>query len=141
MNKALKALGVLTTFVMLVVLIGGALVTKTGSGLGCGRQWPLCHGRFFPELNAASIIEWSHRLASGVSIVLVLSLAFGHGEKSRLFSVKQPFSPLCPLSFYFTGASRRISGCFRIKCARYGASFRHIADFFRFCSDFDAAHI
>lgn len=32
MNKALKALGVLTTFVMLIVLIGGALVTKTGSG-------------------------------------------------------------------------------------------------------------
>lgn len=31
MNKALKALGVLTTFVMLIVLIGGALVTKTGS--------------------------------------------------------------------------------------------------------------
>lgn len=29
MNKALKALGVLTTFVMLIVLIGGALVTKT----------------------------------------------------------------------------------------------------------------
>lgn len=46
MNKALKALGVLTTFVMLIVLIGGALVTKTGSGQGCGRQWPLCHGRF-----------------------------------------------------------------------------------------------
>lgn len=75
MKFALRLLSVITTFVMLIVLIGGALVTKTGSGLGCGRQWPLCHGRFFPEMNPASIIEWSHRMSTGVSTILVLALA------------------------------------------------------------------
>jgi len=75
MKFALRLLSVVTTFVMLIVLIGGALVTKTGSGLGCGRQWPLCHGRFFPEMNPASIIEWSHRMSTGVSTILVLALA------------------------------------------------------------------
>ncbi|MFJ5963531.1 heme A synthase [Bacillus sp. NPDC093026] len=75
MKFGLRLLSVVTTFVMLIVLIGGALVTKTGSGLGCGRQWPLCHGRFFPEMNPASIIEWSHRMSTGVSTILVLALA------------------------------------------------------------------
>ncbi|MEC3840985.1 heme A synthase CtaA [Bacillus amyloliquefaciens] len=104
MNKALKALGVLTTFVMLVVLIGGALVTKTGSGLGCGRQWPLCHGRFFPELNAASIIEWSHRLASGVSIVLVLSLAFWAWRKVTPVFRETTFLAIMSIIFLFLQA-------------------------------------
>ncbi|MGE6631258.1 COX15/CtaA family protein [Bacillus sp. NPDC077027] len=75
MKFALRLLSVVTTFVMLIVLIGGALVTKTGSSLGCGRQWPLCHGRFFPEMNTASIIEWSHRMSTGVSTILVVALA------------------------------------------------------------------
>ncbi|MGG3644108.1 COX15/CtaA family protein [Bacillus gobiensis] len=74
MNRALKSLGIFTTFVMLLVLIGGALVTKTGSGKGCGSEWPLCNGRFLPALNPESIIEWSHRMASGISIIVVLSL-------------------------------------------------------------------
>ncbi|MFS0654241.1 COX15/CtaA family protein [Bacillus sp. 179-C3.3 HS] len=75
MKFILRLLSVVTTFVMLIVLIGGALVTKTGSGLGCGREWPLCHGRFLPEMNPASIIEWSHRMSTGVSTILVLALA------------------------------------------------------------------
>ncbi|MDI5788155.1 COX15/CtaA family protein [Bacillus licheniformis] len=57
------------------MLIGGALVTKTGSGMGCGRSWPLCNGSIFPALTLESIIEWSHRFVSGTSGVLVLALA------------------------------------------------------------------
>ena len=44
MNKALKGLGIITTIAMLFVLIGGALVTKTGSGMGRGDL-----GRFATE--------------------------------------------------------------------------------------------
>lgn len=104
MNKALKALGVLTTFVMLIVLIGGALVTKTGSGQGCGRQWPLCHGRFFPELNPASIIEWSHRFASGISIILVLSLAFWSWRKITPIFRETTFLAIMSIIFLFLQA-------------------------------------
>lgn len=83
MNRALKSLGIFTTFVMLLVLIGGALVTKTGSGKGCGSEWPLCNGRFLPALNPESIIEWSHRMASGISIIVVLSLVIWTWIKLR----------------------------------------------------------
>ncbi|MGR3206361.1 COX15/CtaA family protein [Bacillus glycinifermentans] len=93
MNKALKWLGIITTIAMLFVLIGGALVTKTGSGMGCGRSWPLCHGSIFPELTLESIIEWSHRFVSGTSGILVLALAIwswkkiGHIRETKFLAV------------------------------------------------------
>ena len=93
MNKALKALGIITTIAMLFVLIGGALVTKTGSGMGCGRSWPLCNGSIFPALTLESIIEWSHRFVSGTSGILVLALAvwtwkkIGHIRETKFLAI------------------------------------------------------
>ncbi|NSL50740.1 COX15/CtaA family protein [Calidifontibacillus erzurumensis] len=82
MNKGLKILSVASTIVMLFVLIGGALVTKTGSGMGCGRSWPLCHGKFLPtEITQELIIELSHRLFSGLSVILVTWLAIWSWRK------------------------------------------------------------
>src|SRR5690625_6332071 len=61
---------------MVFILIGGALVTKTDSGMGCGSSWPLCNGQLFPsEITPELIIEYSHRLVSTVIGVTVLSLA------------------------------------------------------------------
>ncbi len=57
----------------LVVLLG-ATVTATGSGFGCGESWPLCHGRLFPPLTMEGIIEYSHRVATLVSGLLLLAL-------------------------------------------------------------------
>ncbi|WP_079480413.1 COX15/CtaA family protein [Halobacillus salinus] len=74
--KLLKGLAVLSTFGMLLVLLGGALVTKTGSGMGCGQSWPLCHGQLIPSsINLELIIELSHRLVSGGVGLFVLALA------------------------------------------------------------------
>ena len=66
MKKSLKWFAVLTSIGMLFVLLGGALVTKTNSGLGCGRSWPLCNGEIFPnEITIELLIELTHRLVSG----------------------------------------------------------------------------
>ena len=82
LNKGLKILSVASSIVMLFVLIGGALVTKTGSGMGCGRSWPLCHGEFIPsEINVELLIELSHRLVSGLSVILVTWLAIWSWKK------------------------------------------------------------
>lgn len=62
---------------MLLVLLGGALVTNTGSGRGCGDDWPLCHGKFIPAYTIESMIEYSHRLVSGVVGILVLAAFIG----------------------------------------------------------------
>jgi heme A synthase len=60
-----------------VAVIGwGAYVRATGSGAGCGEHWPLCNGQVLPRSPAlATIIEFSHRLTSGIALVTVLTLA------------------------------------------------------------------
>ncbi|MEH6905110.1 MULTISPECIES: heme A synthase [Neobacillus] len=99
MRQSLKWLSVATTIGMIFILIGGALVTKTGSGMGCGRSWPLCNGKFLPlEITPELVIELSHRLVSGVVgiMVLVLSVwswkAIGHIRETKFLSF---------LSFFF----------------------------------------
>ncbi|WP_047981384.1 COX15/CtaA family protein [Ornithinibacillus contaminans] len=77
MVKTLKWLSVLATLGMVFVLIGGALVTKTESGDGCGDSWPLCKGELVPsQIDFELIIELSHRLVSGSVGIIVLLLAF-----------------------------------------------------------------
>lgn len=95
----LKWLGVVTTLVMLVVLLGGALVTKTDSGLGCGREWPLCHGQIIPkDITLETFIELSHRAVSGLAAILVLALSIASW---RLISHKRETKFLAVLAFFF----------------------------------------
>jgi heme a synthase len=72
MNKHLKRLAVWTCIMMFLVLVMGALVTKTDSGRGCGDDWPLCNGKFVPAHTIESFIEYSHRFVSGMVGFLVL---------------------------------------------------------------------
>ncbi|RRJ67913.1 heme A synthase [Paenibacillus oralis] len=58
---------------MFVVLMAGAIVTKTGSGRGCGDDWPLCNGKFIPAYTLESLIEYSHRMTTGIVGLLVLA--------------------------------------------------------------------
>ena len=59
---------------LLIVL--GAVVRITGSGMGCGDHWPLCNGHLFPSLgDIGTVIEWSHRLVAALVSVLVAVLA------------------------------------------------------------------
>jgi heme A synthase len=59
---------------LLIVL--GAVVRITGSGMGCGDHWPLCNGRLFPPLDdLGTLIEWSHRLVAALVSALVAGLA------------------------------------------------------------------
>lgn len=65
--------GVLVYFV--AVILWGALVRATGSGAGCGDHWPLCNGTVIqhsPHLD--TIIEFTHRLTSGISFFSVVGL-------------------------------------------------------------------
>ncbi|QFT88730.1 Heme A synthase [Bacillus sp. THAF10] len=94
MNKLLKWFAVCTSIIMLFVLIGGALVTKTGSGMGCGRSWPLCHGQLIPSnIDLALIIELSHRIVSSLAGIMVLILAIwawkaiGHKRETKFLAL------------------------------------------------------
>jgi heme A synthase len=62
-------------FVNVIVVLMGALVRATGSGAGCGAHWPLCNGVVIPRApQIETIIEFSHRLSSGLALILVVIL-------------------------------------------------------------------
>lgn len=61
-------------FTFLLVVLGG-IVRITGSGMGCGDDWPLCNGYLIPTFDLETFLEWSHRLVAGVVSILVVALA------------------------------------------------------------------
>jgi len=59
------------------VIVWGAFVRASGSGAGCGAHWPLCNGEVVPRAPAAAtLVELTHRLTSGVALLLVFYLAY-----------------------------------------------------------------
>jgi heme A synthase len=59
----------------LVVIVWGAYVRASGSGAGCGSHWPSCNGEVVPlRPSTATLVEYSHRVSSGLVVVLVLGL-------------------------------------------------------------------
>jgi cytochrome c oxidase assembly protein subunit 15 len=86
------AWGVLVYFI--AVILWGTLVRATGSGAGCGDHWPLCNGTVIQHSpQTATIIEFTHRVTSGISFFAVVGLliwtfaATVRGHLARAFAV------------------------------------------------------
>ncbi|MGG0645237.1 heme A synthase [Sporosarcina gallistercoris] len=94
----LKWFAVAATIGMLLIMLGGALVTKTDSGMGCGRHWPGCNGQLIPdEITAEVLIEFSHRVVTGAVGILIVILsvwswkAIGHVRETKFLSIMAVF--------------------------------------------------
>src|SRR5947209_11898521 len=60
----------------LTVILWGAYVRASGSGAGCGNHWPLCNGEVIPRAERIqTLIEFIHRVTSGLTVILILTLA------------------------------------------------------------------
>ena len=71
--KAFRRFNFLNLAYTLLVIVWGAYVRATGSGAGCGDHWPLCNGQVLPQTESLkTLIEFTHRTSSGVSLILVL---------------------------------------------------------------------
>ncbi len=77
-----------------LVVLWGAYVRASGSGAGCGSHWPLCNGEMVPAApKIETIIEFTHRMMSGVALALVAALvvwslrAFPRGDRVRRAAV------------------------------------------------------
>ena len=59
-----------------MIVLMGALVTKTGSEDGCGNTWPFCNGEVLPSyVTVETVIEYSHRIVSAAVGLMVLIVA------------------------------------------------------------------
>ena len=82
----LTAAAALATYALIVF---GGIVRITGSGMGCGDDWPLCNGRLIPPMDFETMIEYGHRLAALVVSLLVVGFAVvawrpGHRAETSL---------------------------------------------------------
>jgi cytochrome c oxidase assembly protein subunit 15 len=74
-SKGFRRFALGTLVFNLAVIAWGAYVRATGSGAGCGSHWPLCKGEIVPRsAQMDTLIELTHRLSSGLSLVLVAGL-------------------------------------------------------------------
>jgi cytochrome c oxidase assembly protein subunit 15 len=69
LRVAYVALGALT-----LIVLTGAAVRLTGSGLGCP-TWPKCYGNVYPPLNTHAVIEFSNRVVT-VPVSIAAGLAW-----------------------------------------------------------------
>ncbi|MDX6581287.1 MAG: heme o synthase [Solirubrobacterales bacterium] len=64
-----------------LILIGG-VVRVSDSGLGCGAEgsgthgWPLCEGGLLPAGTSHSVVEFSHRMAATIVVILIGLMLF-----------------------------------------------------------------
>lgn len=71
-------LGIIVFLTYVLIVIGG-IVRITGSGLGCGDDWPLCNGQLIPAFSdptletVKTMIEYSHRIVAGSIGLLTLA--------------------------------------------------------------------
>jgi heme A synthase len=84
---------------VLAVILWGAVVRATGSGAGCGSHWPTCNGAVVPPAaGAKTLIEYTHRLTSGLSALLVWGQA---AWAWRLFRAGDPVRRAAAWSAFF----------------------------------------
>jgi heme A synthase len=92
----------------LAVIVWGAYVRASGSGAGCGSHWPSCNGEVVPrQPSATTLVEYSHRVSSGLVLVLVVALvvrAFRAAPKGHLLRRGAVLSLVFTLSEAAVGA-------------------------------------
>jgi heme A synthase len=74
--RTIRKFAIVALAVAFVHVVFGAIVRISGSGMGCGDNWPRCYGSFFPPMNRPDlIIEVSHRYLASILSLCVLALA------------------------------------------------------------------
>jgi len=84
--KTFRAITGVALFSLCVIVLSGALVRLTGSGLGCS-DWPRCNATHFVDVSSLHTrIEQINRLFTGVvsaSVILAVLTAYGIHPKRR----------------------------------------------------------
>ena len=96
------------------VVLFGAYVRISRSGAGCGSHWPLCNGVVIPRPEQIeTLIEFTHRLTSGLSLPLVIVLliwAYRAAPRGHQVRLGASFSLLFIVTEALVGAGLVLGG-------------------------------
>ncbi len=81
-NPALHRYATFVAAAIWILLIAGALVTSTASGLSVP-DWPLSFGTLFPRMEGGVRFEHTHRLIAGTVVLLTAGLAAWVARRER----------------------------------------------------------
>jgi cytochrome c oxidase assembly protein subunit 15 len=95
----------LLSLIVLVTIISGAVVAKSGSALACG-GWPLCNGVLGPDFeDRGQVLHFAHRLLALMSVLGIVAAAFYMRalRHPAMLSVIQVFMGLLVIWVYNAG--------------------------------------
>ncbi len=92
-SRLFVGLAATTALLVFGLIVFGAVVRVTDSGLGCNNEWPTCHGSLIPPLdNVTAVIEWLHRFFAvmigllGLATLGVAVIAYRKRNKTVLYA-------------------------------------------------------
>src|SRR5205807_10268690 len=75
--QRIRRVAIFALGIAVVHVVFGAIVRISGSGMGCGDNWPKCYGYWIPPMSRPDlIVEVSHRYLASILTLTVLSMAF-----------------------------------------------------------------
>ena len=82
--KLVRRLSLAALAVACLHLVFGAIVRISGSGMGCGDNWPKCYGYWFPPFNRPDlVVEVTHRYLASLLTLTVASMALAAFVRRR----------------------------------------------------------
>ncbi|MGH7619447.1 MAG: COX15/CtaA family protein [Gemmatimonadaceae bacterium] len=93
--KLVRRLSIAALVVACLHLVFGAIVRISGSGMGCGENWPKCYGYWFPPFSRPDlVVEVSHRYLASLLTLTVSSMALAAFVRRRDAGVSGRGGPL-----------------------------------------------
>lgn len=70
----LQRLCLATCGVIFILIVIGGTVRATGSGMGCEDHWPKCDGKWIPNTDKETLIEYTHRSVAALAGFMVAGI-------------------------------------------------------------------